>query len=102
MLRFGLINSKEMDVFIENKNALVIDIREQTDYRSGKIKNSINIPMEELEKNYEQIPRNKIIVLYCESGGTSILAAKELFDMGYVTRALVGGIKAYSGKYFVS
>lgn len=102
MLRFGLINSKEMDGYIDNMNALIIDIRDKDDYEKGHIKGAVNIPMDELEKDYSKMPKNKILVLYCESGGTSILAAKELFDIGYVSRALLGGIKEYSGKYFVS
>ena len=30
-----------------------------------------------------------------------MLAAKELFDRGYVVKALIGGIKGYNGKYLV-
>ena len=102
MLRFELINSKDMDGYINNKNALIIDIRDKEIYEKGHIKGAINIPMDDLEMDYSMMPKNMILVLYCESGGTSILAAKELFDIGYVSRALLGGIKEYSGKYFVS
>lgn len=102
MLRFELINSKDMDQFVNSKNALILDLRDKYAFNNGHILNSINIPMVEFEKKYRTMPKNKIIVIYCETGGTSILAAKELFDIGYVTRALVGGIKGYSGKYFVN
>ena len=42
-----------------------------------------------------------MLVLYCESGGTSLLAAKELYDRGHIVRALVGGFNNYNGKYRV-
>ena len=38
-----------------------------------------------------------IFVLYCERGGRSLLAAKELYDRGYVVKALMGGIRGYYG-----
>ena len=47
------------------------------------------------------MPRDLILVLYCETGGTGMLAAKELFDRGYVVKVLVGGIKGYHGKHIV-
>lgn len=36
------------------------------------------------------------------AGGQGILAAKELFDRGHITRALLGGINAYDGNYIES
>ena len=54
-----------------------------------------------LVKNYNKMPRDMVLVLYCESGGTSLLAAKELYDRGHIVRALVGGFSNYNGKYRV-
>ena len=48
------------------------------------------------------MPKDFIYVLYCNGGGTGILAAKELFDRGHITRALLGGINAYDGNYIES
>lgn len=99
MIRFGLISSKEMDDFINNSAALIIDVRDEEDYNIMHFDKSINCPMDMLEK--ENFPRNKILVFYCENGGTGILAAKEMFDKGYITRALVGGIKGYKGNNII-
>lgn len=102
MLRFEIINSDEMDKYIGKPNVLVIDIRESDEYERKHIKSAVNIPMSKLERNYGKLPRNKILIFYCESGGTAILAAKELYDRGYVTKALIGGIKEYTGKALTS
>ena len=57
---------------------------------------------EKLEAMYDKMPKDFIYVLYCKGGGTGILAAKELFDRGHITRALLGGINAYDGNYIES
>ena len=99
MLRFEVISPNDMDKYINNKRALIIDVREPEEYEKKHIESSINIPFEKLEKEYNRMPKDLILVLYCERGGSSMLAAKELFDRGHVVRALMGGIKAYNGKY---
>ncbi len=101
MLRFEVINSKDIDKYVYNKRAMIIDIRDKEDYEKGHIEDSVSIPMSLLEKNYNKMPKDMVLVLYCESGGTSLLAAKELYDRGHIVRALVGGFNNYNGKYRV-
>lgn len=99
MLRFEVISTNDMDKYVNNKRALIIDVREPEAYEKKHIENAINIPFEKLEKDYNKMPKDLILVLYCERGGSSMLAAKELFDRGHIVRALMGGIKGYNGKY---
>lgn len=101
MLRFEVINNEQLDGYVKNKRALIIDVREPLDYEKKHIENSINIPFEKLERDYAKMPKDLILILYCERGGSSMLAAKELFDRGYVVKALIGGIRGYDGKYLV-
>ncbi|MGN0373905.1 MAG: rhodanese-like domain-containing protein [Butyrivibrio sp.] len=102
MLRFEMISSQEIDKYVHSKRALIIDVRDGKSFERSHIENSINIPFEKLEKEYNKMPKDLILILYCERGGSSMLAAKELFDRGYVVKALIGGIKGYDGKYLVS
>ena len=62
-------------------------------------KDALDTAIKQLEKQYGKMPKDKILVLYCEHGGTGLLAAKELYDRGFVVRALVGGIAGYRGAY---
>lgn len=102
MLRFETISPREIDKYIYNKRALLIDVRNAKEYEKAHIENAINIPFEKLEKDYGRMPKDLILVLYCERGGTSLLAAKELFDRGYVVKALIGGFSGYRGAHIVS
>ena len=99
MLRFEVITSKEMDKYVPSKRVLIIDVRSEKAFDREHISNAVNIPFEKLEKQYDKMPRDLILILYCEHGGSSMLAAKELFDRGYVVKALMGGIQGYTGKY---
>lgn len=97
MLRFETISSEQMDICVTDRHCLVIDVRDYKDYNRMHIENAICIPFEKLEKEYNKMPRDLILVLYCERGGRSLLAAKELYDRGYVVKALMGGIRGYYG-----
>lgn len=99
MLRFEAISWREMDKYVNNSRAMIIDVREEMQFEKCHIGNAVNIPFEKLEKQYGKMPKDKILVLYCEHGGTGLLAAKELYDRGFVVRALVGGIAGYRGAY---
>lgn len=101
MLRFETISAQEIEKYINDKRALIIDVRDYEKFNQGHIENAICIPFEKLEREYNRMPRDLILVLYCETGGTGMLAAKELFDRGYVVKVLVGGIKGYHGKHIV-
>ena len=49
MLRFELINSKEMDKYVGNKHAMIIDVRDKTEFNEMHITDAVNIPIEKLE-----------------------------------------------------
>ena len=102
MLRFETISPREIDRYIYSKRALIIDVRGAKEYEKAHIENAINIPFEKLEKDYGRMPKDMVLILYCERGGTSLLAAKELYDRGYVVKALIGGIAGYRGTHIVS
>lgn len=102
MLRFETISPREIDRYIYHERALIIDVRGEREYEKAHIENAVNIPFEKLAKDYGKMPRDFILILYCERGGTSLLAAKELFERGYVVKALIGGFAGYRGTHIVS
>ncbi len=68
----------------ENPDAiLVVDVRDEKEFKKGSIKGSINIPIDQLEKQMGNLPKGKPIVFVCGTGGRS----GEAYDM----IKLVGG-----------
>jgi Rhodanese-related sulfurtransferase len=75
------------------EGALVIDVRTIDEYEDGHLPNAINIPVGELIKRAAQIiPKDKPVLLYCESGSRSAMGAMLLKTMGYHNVTNAGGI----------
>ena len=96
-MEFETISPKEVDASLFRKDYVVIDIREPRDYRKRHLKGAICIPYERLEEGVAFLKRQELI-LYCERGATSMMAARDLSKKGYHVKSVVGGIQAYSGK----
>jgi rhodanese-related sulfurtransferase len=64
-------------------NALIVDVREPTEYAEGHIPGAINIPLRTLTKNLDKIPTDKPVVLSCASGLRASLATTSLQLLGY-------------------
>lgn len=67
-----------------DKNAILIDVRSPQEYKEGHLEGSINFPLYDLERNSEQILKNKqnTIILYCQSGSRSNKALEILKKQG--------------------
>jgi len=76
-----------------NKNIYILDIRTPQEVKAdGKIPNSHLIPLYQLSKNINKLPKDKEIIVYCRSGNRSVAAARLLSSLGYKVYNLNGGI----------
>ncbi|MDH5301677.1 MAG: rhodanese-like domain-containing protein [Gammaproteobacteria bacterium] len=92
-----------MELVDANEDFLLIDVREESEYAHSHIPNSINIPRGTLEgaadrrcpKRHKDLceARQRVVVVYCQTGGRSSMATDVLLQMGF-SRAvnLAGGI----------
>ena len=94
------IGSSKLDEIIEENNCVIIDLRDEEEYKESHIKGAKNIPYIVFEKQKDVMENDKKIVLYCDSGGTSIYCAKLLAIRGMTVYNLLKGIENYKGKYF--
>ena len=97
MSDFEAIPAKDLDWLIHQKNCFLIDLRMPDEYMEKHIKGAVNIPYHRLE-NCRSLPVDMELVLYCERGSVSMMAARELAEKGYHVKTVVGGIHAYRGK----
>lgn len=95
---FGMIAVNELDEYVKDGNSFIIDLRTPEEYRMYHIRGAVNIPYRRLGKCRE-LPRDRMLVLYCERGAVSMVAAKELAARGYHVKTVIGGIHAYRGLY---
>lgn len=101
IMRLETISAKEIDFYINNKNYIIIDLRDRDEFLSAHIKGAVNIEYDSILTRIQSLSKDKNIILYCDRGGMSIMAAKSLTRMGYNVKSVVGGINAYTGKNIV-
>lgn len=97
---FENLSAKYLDEYIWKDRTIIIDIRDEDEFMEGHVQNAINIPYDKIEKNQFNISNQYELILYCERGGLSLLAAKQLSKMGYRVKTVVGGLNAYRGKIY--
>ena len=87
-------------MWAEGRDTLIIDLREKESYMHSHVKGAVNMPYGEID-GYTAFPKGKILVLYCDRGGASLLLARQLAKLGYCTRSVIGGFGAYRGRNLV-
>jgi len=79
-------------------NLIILDVRDQVEYNSGHLNNSILIPVEELENRLNEIIEynNTEIIMNCRSGSRSRTASEILASNGFSeVYNMLGGITAW-------
>lgn len=77
-------SNKEKDVYeiMEDNEYIIVDVRTEEEYEELHIKDSINIPYDEIDNDVD-LDKSKIIFVYCKSGRRSEIAFNTLIDLGY-------------------
>lgn len=80
-------------------NALLVDVRNPSEYDGGHIPGSVNFAMSRILKEAEEEFPDKSVPLYvyCQSGARSARAGKLLELLGYESVTDLGGISDYQG-----
>ncbi len=92
------ISPSETAAKLENRDAVIVDVREKDEWDEGHIPDAIHISRGTIELDIEEkIPdTNAMIICHCGGGGRSALAAESLQKMGYQNvRSMAGGFKAW-------
>ena len=89
---------EEVQAQVARGGAVLIDVREEADWRAGHAEGARHLSKGVIELEIEeQVPdTNQPIICYCGGGSRSALAADSLQKMGYTNvRSLAGGMKAW-------
>lgn len=79
----GLKTDEALKFIKSNKDVTIIDVRNREEYRQNHIKGARNIPLDQLDKRKETIPKNKPVIIYCQNGGKSARAIRMLELAGF-------------------
>ena len=98
-----MYQKKEMHAGLEEMksvpNALLVDVRNPSEYDGGHIPGSINFALSRIlqEAEGEFTDKSQPLYIYCQSGARSARAGKLLDLMGYESVTDLGGIASYNG-----
>jgi len=75
----------------------LLDVREPYEWDLSHLAGAIHIPLQQLPRRLEEVPRDKEIVVYCRMGGRSAHAQHFMLEHGFTrVKNLVGGLTAWA------
>jgi rhodanese-related sulfurtransferase len=79
------IKPAELKALIDAKSgdAVIVDVRDESEFTEGHIPAAINIPVETFALRSETLPKEKKIIVYCNTGGRSYTAYRKLMKLAY-------------------
>ncbi len=98
----NIIASADASVLIEAGDVVVVDIRKAEDYAAAHIEGAVNIPFGKgMEAKFENLPKDKKIVVACYSGQTAGQTVAIMRALGYDAVSLKFGMGANGWTKFV-
>ena len=94
IMEFQTISIREFNEYRKRPDTWVIDLRNKEEFEEVHVEGARNIPYENLKMYQKYLPKDKIYVLYCDRGSSSLMAAKEMSKEGYQKVTVVGGIQS--------
>jgi len=86
------INSADLQKMIENGDDIqIVDIRKPEDFAKGHVKNAINIPFAQVNKNFDKFAKDKPVFVYCYTGQTAGQTVAVLNVLGINARSVHAG-----------
>lgn len=94
----NLLDRKELLTLARKGDAILLDVRPEDEFNSAHIPHAVSIPIAELRKQLQKLPKGKEIVAYCR--GPYCVWAKEAADIlrshGFKARHIRDGVQDWA------
>lgn len=77
------------------ENVMVLDTRTNAEYERGHLVCAVHIPLDSLRERMEELTKDKVLYVHCQSGLRSYLACRILMQNGYECYNVSGGYGFY-------
>ncbi len=85
------VTVSELDSYIQGKNPVFVDVRDVFAFDKSHVKGAIHIPLELLPQNLENIPANRPVIVYDETGKKGHQALRTLVGAGFTDVTNISG-----------
>src|SRR5215218_2479670 len=76
---------------VRTNDVSLLDVRAEGEWNAGHVPNSVNIPVQDLVQRMIEIPRDKQIIVHCQSGARAAIAASLLKARGFDDVSIFSG-----------
>ncbi len=77
------------------KNEVLLDVRTPSEFERGSVSGALHIPVDELRERIDELPKDKRIIVHCQSGLRSYFACRILSQHGFDCANVAGGYIFY-------
>jgi rhodanese-related sulfurtransferase len=90
------IDVDELAQRLDRDETHLVDVREDWEYRRGRVPGAIHVPLGQLPDRIRELPRDKPLLIICEHGNRSLVATHYLLARGFPgTVSVRGGTSAW-------
>lgn len=79
-------------------DVVLLDVREDDEWRAGHIEGAVHVPLGQLGRRLDELPRDRSVVALCRVGPRSEQATAGLRERGYDVRNLTGGMTRWAAE----
>jgi hydroxyacylglutathione hydrolase len=91
------IHAAELRTNAAGGRLALLDVRNPSEWAGGHVPGASNIPVADLEQRLAEVPRDRLVAVYCESGSRAAIAASVLRARGVTNvRVFSGGFAEWS------
>lgn len=98
-IRTGLVRIAEVNE-TEEKEVLLLDVREEAETMAYAVPNAVNIPLGRLREHLSELDKNKKIIVFCAVGVRAYNGARILAQNGFENVSIYpGGVRFYEANH---
>lgn len=71
------------EVAARRNDKVVLDVRGEGEWAAGHVPGALNIPLADLDQRLEEIPRDRTVIVHCQTGARAAIAASLLRARGF-------------------
>lgn len=86
-----VVGTDEVAASLEDGGALVVDVRGAAEYEAGHLPDTVNLPLPQLPDRVDELPRDRTLIISCQTGSRSAIAASLLQSRGFSRVLKYGG-----------
>src|SRR5690625_2339148 len=83
MTEMNVATNDQVEAKINDKESIILDVREPAEYTMQHIPNSTLIPLGELENRLDEIDKDKTVYVICRTGNKSSFAINFILENDY-------------------